>query len=747
MRKIFIFVLVVTSLVFSSAYAEVPDAVRANRSAVVTIYIYENGEPISTGSGFIMDAGGKVVTNAHVISELNKGKKRKLLVKMDNGSWLVPDNILAFDTDMDVAIFSVAAKNLPLVKLARNYVPKEGEDIYVIGSPMGLETSFSSGIISGIRGSDNLLQITAPISPGSSGSPVFNAAGEVIGVATMIMKESQNLNFAVPVKYIYVLFEKKKEVSPSSVVETDHPAKILNKERGKIAPVDSSIEIAKLYNRLDELTKKGNYEEAVDVATQALEKNQDGDIYVLRAAIYILWIDALKEENYGDPMIIDFRDKALADLNKAIELAPDNVSAHYLLAQVMHENPGKELDDLWDENDPGKIAKYYQKRREYNVDILRHVTKAISLNPANAEYYRLRSLVYSTQNDNDMAIEDISFAITLKPNQAPYHTRRGYLYCKTLQKVLSRKDYIKAMDISGEDELFSVCFDASEKVDIFSELIIRHHNNSNFYYSRAKILTDLNQNEKALADVGISIKIKKTSSNVLLRGMIYDASGKYQNAINDYSTILSGNLEGSFNRYDLLRKRSISYYRMGNIGQAFTDMNSSCEVKDSSYAFGEDSCEMAKFLRRELLRGKKWVMLSGPSLYNRNIASSYYYDPTSVQRKPNGNYLSWFRMEEPKDSKIEYLKREGAGYEIIDNYNNFGYNLSLYEINCNSMSIGNVSSIDYDVNGNIINSYSHDVIKLEPYVPDSYGATAYKTICKGDNTKNTPVKNNKSSRL
>jgi len=197
MRKILMFVLVVTSLAFSNAYAEVPDAVRANRSAVVTIYIYENNKQVASGSGFIMDASGKVVTNAHVVSELNKGKERTLLVKMDNGSWLMPGDFLASDADMDVAIFSVSARNLPFVRLARNYVPKEGEDIYVIGSPMGLETSFSSGIISGVRGSDSFLQLTAPISPGSSGSPVFNAAGEVIGVATMIIKESQNLNFAV----------------------------------------------------------------------------------------------------------------------------------------------------------------------------------------------------------------------------------------------------------------------------------------------------------------------------------------------------------------------------------------------------------------------------------------------------------------------------------------------------------------------------------------------------------------------
>ena len=428
-------------------------------------------------------------------------------------------------------------------------------------------------------------------------------------------------------------------------------------------------------------------------------------------------------------------------MNKAIELLPNNANDHYQLAQVMHENSGQELEYPWFEEDQGKLAEYYQKRRSYNVDILMHLTKAISLDPANAEYYRLRSVVYSTQNDNNMAIEDMSSAISLNPKSAQYYFRRGYLYCTTKQKVLARRDYIKAMDISGKNE-FSNCFDAREKVDIYSELIMRHKDNSNFYFSRADALNDLNQNEKALTDINISIKIKKKSSNVRLRGIIYDDSGKYQNAINDYSAILSGNLEGSYNRYDLLRRRSISYYRMGNIGEAFTDMDSSCKVKSNSYAFGEDSCEMAEFLRKELLRGKKWVMLSGPSLYNRDVTKSFYYDRTSIQKKPNGNYLSWFRLEESKDSKIENLKKSGLE-SSTSKYDNYSHELVLWEFNCSNMSIGYVSYVDYDTEGNIIDSYSSDVVKLEPFVPESYGDIAYKTICKGDNAKDKSVKKKK----
>jgi len=740
------FVLVVISLVFSSAHAEVPDAVRANRGAVVTIYIYENNKQVSSGSGFIIDAGGKVVTNAHVISELNKGKGRSLMVKMDNGSWLAPGEVLVSDADMDVAIFSVRARNLPILKLARNYNPKEGEDIYVIGSPMGLETSFSSGIVSGIRGSDGFLQITAPISPGSSGSPVFNSAGEVIGVATMIMKESQNVNFAVPVKYVNLLSEGKKEgkrPSVASAASADQSAKILNKEKEQATPINYDAERAKLYQRLDELIDKGNYEEAADIATQALEKNQDSHNYALRAVIYVNWITALKKANYEDPMIISLRDKAATDLNKAIELTTNNADHHYRLAKIMHENPGKELDYPWLEKDQAKLAEYYQKRRQYNVDVLWHATKAISLDPAKAEYYQLRNLAYGTQNDNDAAIEDMSSAISINPKFAQYYSRRAYLYCKTHQKALARRDYVKAMEISGTNSYLS-CFDANEKVDIYSELIKRHKNNSDFYYNRADALNDLNLNEKALADINTSIKLRKDSSNVLLRGIIYFQLGKYQNAVNDYSAILSGNLEGDYlNRYDLLRKRSICYYMMGNIGSAFTDMDNSCKVKESFYADGEDSCEMAEFLRKELLRGNKWVMLDGPSLYNRNVDKSFLYDRTSIQRKSNGNYSSWFRMEQSKDNKMETMKKLGQSEYSISKYKNYSHSLDLYEINCSNMSIGLVLNIDYDMDGNNIESYKPNAVKLETIVPESYGETAYKAICKGGPTTDKSVKKKK----
>ena len=85
-----------------------------------------------------------------------------------------------------------------------------GETVYAVGNPRGLEGTFSDGIISSIRpvGSDKLIQITAPLSPGSSGGPVLNRRGEVIGVSVLTIRDGQNLNFAIPSNYLRTLHTK-----------------------------------------------------------------------------------------------------------------------------------------------------------------------------------------------------------------------------------------------------------------------------------------------------------------------------------------------------------------------------------------------------------------------------------------------------------------------------------------------------------------------------------------------------------
>ena len=173
--------------------------------AVMTI-VSVDAKDIVQGSGFIISSDGKIVTNFHVVAG-----KPVLLARRLDGSFLAIKSVLASDKANDLAILQAEGRNLPFVPLGDSDKVKVGEAICVIGSPMLLEGTVSAGIISAVRelgDGRKLLQITAPVSEGSSGSPVFNRKGEVIGVASFTLSEGQNLNFAIPSNAVKALLHR-----------------------------------------------------------------------------------------------------------------------------------------------------------------------------------------------------------------------------------------------------------------------------------------------------------------------------------------------------------------------------------------------------------------------------------------------------------------------------------------------------------------------------------------------------------
>ena len=152
-----------------------------------------------TGSGFVI-RDGQIVTNHHVVDNMWIGS-----AKLVGKEYLYPiETILDIDKERGLAIIKVAGIGAPALPLGDSDTVQIGDAVYVAGNPQGLESSFSEGIISAIRGgsTDKLFQMTAPISQGSSGGPVFNEAGEVIGVSFATLHDGQNLNFAIPVNYL-----------------------------------------------------------------------------------------------------------------------------------------------------------------------------------------------------------------------------------------------------------------------------------------------------------------------------------------------------------------------------------------------------------------------------------------------------------------------------------------------------------------------------------------------------------------
>ena len=188
-------------------------AQKAFRSTVLLVMEDTNGQPLSLGSGFFV-GDGQIATNLHVVEGATRGYA-KLVGKETKFNI---EGYTAIDEKHDLIILKVAAYGAKIVSLGNSDLVQVGETIYAVGNPRGLEGTFSQGIISSIRpvGIDKLIQMTAPLSPGSSGGPVLNHKGEVIGVSVLTIRNGQNLNFAIPSHYLKTLLTKVGYVKPLS---------------------------------------------------------------------------------------------------------------------------------------------------------------------------------------------------------------------------------------------------------------------------------------------------------------------------------------------------------------------------------------------------------------------------------------------------------------------------------------------------------------------------------------------------
>jgi lipopolysaccharide biosynthesis regulator YciM len=219
MRFLRSFVLAMATVVLSQAFVfgqagdEAKKIYSSSQDSVFLVYLNDSsGTPSALGSAFLV-APRLLVTNAHVAD----AGSPVLAV----GPVRIPLKILRTDEKNDLALLSVdvdlTSRPLPLASEAVS----PGEQVFAIGNPEGLEKTISQGIISGLRkrGDRDLLQVTSPISHGSSGGPILNAKGEVVGVAVEMLEDGQNLNFAVPVTYVRAILEQKTDAATASNVD------------------------------------------------------------------------------------------------------------------------------------------------------------------------------------------------------------------------------------------------------------------------------------------------------------------------------------------------------------------------------------------------------------------------------------------------------------------------------------------------------------------------------------------------
>jgi hypothetical protein len=201
----------------------IPQLFKMAQPAVGTVIATEYRRRSKTthqGSGFFVSADGRFVTNHHVIP----GSVYAANIKLHNGAEYPIKEVLARDEEKDLLLVwvDIPADSVEYLEVTAD-LPEIGEDILVVGSPRGLDQSASRGIVSSVRRDSShgkVIQIDAPISPGSSGSPVLAMDGRVVGVATF-KKDGENLNFSIPGASLIELMQ---TISPASTLaQFGHP--------------------------------------------------------------------------------------------------------------------------------------------------------------------------------------------------------------------------------------------------------------------------------------------------------------------------------------------------------------------------------------------------------------------------------------------------------------------------------------------------------------------------------------------
>jgi len=210
---LFVQMLLITSLVSAATSAiarprpqSAEELFRKYKSAVVKVVIRQQKIPIATGTGFFVSKDGRLVTNHHVIKNALRIGSFSVEFVLSDGR-VIRDFQIAQCRDergMDICLLKLPVQAKSFFTLSK-YQPSPGETAYVIGHPQGLDYSITNGIVSAVREAPNMigeLQVTAAISPGNSGGPIFNSRGQLVGVASKFLKDGQNLNFGILVSEI-----------------------------------------------------------------------------------------------------------------------------------------------------------------------------------------------------------------------------------------------------------------------------------------------------------------------------------------------------------------------------------------------------------------------------------------------------------------------------------------------------------------------------------------------------------------
>jgi S1-C subfamily serine protease len=278
----------------------------------------EEGHPRAQGSGFVASADGLVVTNYHVV----RGAYQAIATFAD-GSIAPVTGIVGYDRSQDVAVLQLARSAPAYLAFGDSNDVRVGQQVFAIGSPHGLQNTLSEGNVSGVGGvRGGMIQLDAPISPGSSGGPILNAEGRVVGIAEAFVPGAQNLNFAVPINWATKYFDGSaaralSEVAAENTVTNQIVSQSLTIPAGQVAPWQFTIDSNKMSNAevQGEVSSAGGLDGKITLSVLSLGAVS---VYSCRATYCAIHQDFSQDGTYS--VILDNRMSLLFSRNVTAQI-------------------------------------------------------------------------------------------------------------------------------------------------------------------------------------------------------------------------------------------------------------------------------------------------------------------------------------------------------------------------------------------------------------------------------------------
>ncbi len=459
----------------ASGQENLPVLIKKVEPSIVVIFTYNReGKVLGQGTGFFVNQEGDVITNLHVLHGASRA-----VIKTTDGREYPVKAILAEDKLGDLIRISLdipeeAVRPLPVIKT----LPEVGERVIIIGTPLGLDRTVSEGIISAVREIPEfgkIIQVTAPISAGSSGSPVINMKGEVVGVATFFIMAGQNLNFAIPGERITklalhpgeTLSEREEErmkdwLASAEGFYTLGLRYLMAEDYERALPyflesVRRSPRHAQAHFQIGYCRAKlGQYKEAIEPYKQAvLIGPEDADIYNNLCVAYGMVgryeeaIDSCGKATQLRPDLAEAHNnlgwahqklgryqEAIKSCKEAIRLKPDFAMAHYNLG-----------------NNYSALKKYQEAVDSYKEAIRIKFDYAEGHLDLGAAYFHIERI--------EEAILSYKQAIRLKPSLAEAHLNLGMSYLKLGDRGSAIEEYriLKELNKELANRLFNLIYE------------------------------------------------------------------------------------------------------------------------------------------------------------------------------------------------------------------------------------------------------------------------------------------------